>query len=119
MTIGRGIHHFAKSIIPNPVWRRMSAVRDSRQFYNHYFKRQIDTIFPIVLATGETHNFTYNLTDRNLLYLTETIACITKRPPNEIAAYIEEGITNQDIHTAQPRQRPIHASIRDRRLVVA
>ncbi len=52
-----------------------------------------------MLATGETHNFTYNLTDRNLLYLAETIACITKRPPKEIAAYIEEGITNQDIHT--------------------
>lgn len=106
MTIRGGIHQFAKSIIPNPVWRRMSAVRNSRRLYNYYFKRQIDTIFPIVLATGETHNFTYDLTDRNLLYLAETIACITKHPPNEIAAYIEEGITDQEIYTRAAKATP-------------
>jgi predicted O-methyltransferase YrrM len=84
------IRSIVKGLIPRPVLRRVSALRASRRFYDFYFRPRTSSIFSVVLATGETHNFTYELTERNLLYLAETIACVTQKPSLEIEGYIEE-----------------------------
>lgn len=91
------IYRVAKKLLPYKVRRRLVALRDARQFYNFYFKRQASSILPILLATGETHNFTYDLTDKNIRYLAETIACATRISSIEIAAYIDEAIADDDL----------------------
>src|SRR4051794_7611769 len=56
----------------------------ARQFYEMYFKPKVDSIYPVLRATHETHNFTYDLTDRSLWYLADTIACALNKPRAEI-----------------------------------
>jgi len=69
-------------------------------FYEHYFKQKVDSIYPLVRATHEIHNFTYDLTDRNLWYLADTIACALDKPREEIERYIEEAKTDREINAA-------------------
>jgi predicted O-methyltransferase YrrM len=88
---------FAKKVVPSGVWRRLSAMRSAREFYNIYYKPQVDAIFRKLLETGERSNFTYDVTDRNLRYLVEMIACVTRTPPGEIAAYVQEARDDNDL----------------------
>jgi predicted O-methyltransferase YrrM len=67
------------------------------RFYDVYFKQQVSAIHPILVATGETHNFTYDLTGANLRYLAEMVACVTHLPASQIETYINEAITDQDL----------------------
>ncbi len=78
--------------IPVRLRRRISAPLDAVRFFKTYLGRQTATILPILLATGETHNFTYDLTEKNLRYLAETIAVVTGKAPTDIAGYIDEAI---------------------------
>ena len=80
----------AKSIIPGSLWRYLSARKHARTMRAAYFDKQTKAIFKTILTTGETHNFTYDLTHANKLYLSETIACVTRRPTLEIASYVDE-----------------------------
>src|ERR1700704_4891946 len=91
------IYRVAKRLLPHTVRRHLRAWQNARQFYNFYFKRQTSSILPILLATGETHNFTYDLTDKNLCYLAETIGCATRTASSQIAAYIDQAIADDDL----------------------
>jgi hypothetical protein len=62
-----------------------------------YLKRRSRSVLPTVMATGETHNFTYDLTERNLRYLVEMIAVATGRAPNLIEQYILEAINDREL----------------------
>jgi len=70
------------------------------QFYEIYFKPKVDSIYPVLRATHETHNFTYDLTDRSLWYLADTIACALNKPREEIERYIEEARSDREINAA-------------------
>jgi predicted O-methyltransferase YrrM len=111
---------FIKSTLPAPLWKRLLARRAKRHVYNEYFRRTIEAIHPILLTTGETHNFTYDLTDRSLQYMVETIAAAIGRPRAEITSYVEEAISDSDLRahatTASLAQRPDIRSPFGRRL---
>ena len=90
MTIATKLRRFVKMALPSAIQRHLLARRNARRFYKHYFGAQISMILPTLLTTGEMHNFTFDITERNIKYLTETIACVTQLPSREILGYIEE-----------------------------
>lgn len=98
MGVMKLLRRLAKSILPAQVQWRIRAARQSKQFYQFYFARQVEAIRSTVTATGETHNFTYDLSERNLRYLTETIACATGQPAAQIENYITEAIEDQALN---------------------
>jgi hypothetical protein len=51
----------------------------------------------VLLQTGETHNFTYDLTDTNLRYMAEAIAVATNKPTIEIEQFIREAINDKEL----------------------
>lgn len=73
---------------------RIRLSRDADRLLEAYYGPQTRSVKPTVLATGEAHNFTYDLKDRNLRYLAETVACATGHPPAEIEDYINEGVSD-------------------------
>ncbi len=91
------LKQFIKSAMPAPLWKRLSARRARRHLYDRYFRDAVEAIHPTLLSTGETHNFTYDLTDRSLQYMVETIACATGRTRGEITGYVEEAIADGDL----------------------
>jgi hypothetical protein len=84
-----------KPFVPGPVRHRISLSRSARRLREFYFGRQLRALKPIIFETGETHNFTYDLTDENLRYLAEMIAVATGRPATEIEAYIAEALDDR------------------------
>ena len=111
MTINSAIHALAKAVIPSPIWQRMKekkALRIRKEFisghvtrvYDQYFRPSVERIFPVMFASGELHNFTYDLTDGNLAYLAEILSFATGRPWQELTAYIVEAMDDQDLRKA-------------------
>src|SRR5258705_1271438 len=95
-----GLHSFAKAVTPGPVWRAMAEAKAKRlyaklertkaaEFYRAYFAPKVESIYSTVQTTGELHNFTYDLTERNLGYLIETISCALGKSREEITRYIQ------------------------------
>jgi hypothetical protein len=97
MTLASKLRCFVKMVLPGAVQRHILARRNARRFYKRYFGPHVSTILPTLLATGEMHNFTFDITERNIKYLRETIACVTQRPSAEIAGYIEEALNDRDL----------------------
>lgn len=118
-------HGFAKAVTPAPIWRAMKQAKARKKeaearrneraraaeyaelertkaadFYRAYFAPKVESIYSTVQATGEFHNFTYELTERNLGYLVETISCALGRPREEIAGFIQEAQTDTEINAA-------------------
>ena len=89
------------------MWHSLSAVkqylalvRAVPRLRRTYYGPQLAAIRPVVMASRETSDFTYDLTARNLLYLAELVACVTRRPPAEIAAYIAEAMADAALNAA-------------------
>ncbi len=80
--------------VPAPLRRRILTPVHAIRFFNTYFRRQTMAILPTLISTRETHNFTYDLTERNFRYLSEMIAIVTQKKPEEIAGYIDEAIAD-------------------------
>lgn len=59
-------------------------------FASSYFNRKYLQIFKWGFASNENNNFTYDLTDENLLYLAHTIGIVLNKRPEEIKIYIDE-----------------------------
>ena len=106
-----GLHSFAKAVTPGPLWRAMAEAKARRiyaklertkaaDFYRAYFAPKVESIYSTIQATGELHNFTYDLTERNLGYLVETISCALGRPREEITGYIREAQGDAEINAA-------------------
>jgi predicted O-methyltransferase YrrM len=83
-----------KMLVPASLRRRVGLTRSAKHLFEVYYGAKVRAITPTVLATGETHNFTYDLSDRSLRYLAETIACVTVRQPAQIECYINEAIAD-------------------------
>ena len=82
-------------LVPEALWRHARLSKAAKELRNIYYGPQLRALKPVVLVTGETHNFTYDLTEDNLRYLAEMVAVATKRPAAEIASYIEEAISDK------------------------
>jgi predicted O-methyltransferase YrrM len=98
MSIYTAVHGFAKATMPEPMWRLLRDAAAARRCYRTYFRRHVRGIFPTIRVTGERDNFTYELTDRCLCYLVETLSCALKKPGEEIEAYIREVTENPDLN---------------------
>lgn len=59
-------------------------------FASSYFNRKYWQIFKWGFTSNESSNFTYELTDENLLYLAHTVAIVLNKPTEEILGYINE-----------------------------
>ena len=65
-----------KSLIPapvlrhviRPVLRHLELSRAAKVLRKFYFEKQLSQLKPILFESGETHNFTYDLTDENIRY---------------------------------------------------
>ena len=88
------LRRLMKSLLPAPALRRIQLGRAAHALFETYYGRKVRAIRPTVLATGETHNFTYDLCERNLRYLAETIAIATGLSPSQAEAYICEGMND-------------------------
>lgn len=78
--------------------RERWARAENERLYNAYLKPLVDGLYPSILATGEVHNFTYDLTPLSLMYLADTIGAALGRPAPEVERYIQEAIADTDIN---------------------
>ncbi|HKU53850.1 MAG TPA: class I SAM-dependent methyltransferase [Rhizomicrobium sp.] len=88
-----------KPLIPRCVKRYIKLSKAAKTLREVYYGRQLKALKPTIFATGETHNFTYDLTDENLRYLAETIAVATNKRPAEIETFIEEAINDTGLRS--------------------
>jgi len=101
----RATKKIIKSLIPKPVLRHIirpvlrhiELSKQAKALRNFYFGRQLSKLKPILRESGETHNFTYDLTDENLRYLAEVVAVATNKPPIEIEGFILEAINDREL----------------------
>src|SRR5436190_7273437 len=91
------IKKIIKPFIPRSLRRRIQLSRTADSLRDFYFGRQLKMLKPVIYETGETHNFTYDLTDQNLRYLAEMLAVATGKPPAQIQGYIEEAAGDQEL----------------------
>jgi predicted O-methyltransferase YrrM len=99
------LRNLAKALIPAPLrhWLRVNILwrakreRLIRQVRKG-FRQTSRLVGKTIRRTGETNNFTYDLTARNLRYLSEMIAVATRKPAAEIRSYIEEAIADRALH---------------------
>ena len=93
----RAIKKIIKPLIPAALLRRIRLAKSAKTLREFYFGRQLGMLKPLMFQTGETHNFTYDLTDQNLRYLAEMIAIATQKSPAEIEGYIEEAQNDREL----------------------
>src|SRR5687768_12772725 len=73
--------------------KRSGAVRTIRfapRFFKSYYARKVSLLISQTYASTELSNFTYDLTERNLLYLAHTVSVVTGAEPALVRSYIEE-----------------------------
>jgi predicted O-methyltransferase YrrM len=87
----------AKAVLPRAIQKRLRLSWEAKRFKEFYFGEQLRTIKPLLRQTGETHNFTYDLTAANLLYLAEMIAIATDKSASQIEGYIQEAIDDREL----------------------
>jgi len=85
-------------IIPKPVRRLILDGLGARRLYRSYFRNQVGSIFPTVRKSGEFSNFTYELSERSLAYLVETLSCALDAPREQIAGYIREATEDAELN---------------------
>ena len=71
--------------------------KDREKFALSYFKPSIDRINSWVHESRERTNFTYDLTDTNILYLAHTISAVTGKLFSDVFAYIEEARNDEEL----------------------
>lgn len=59
-----------------------------------YYNKKYPQIFKWVFNSREDANFTYDLTDGNILYLAQTLAVVTGEDRVKIEGYIHEARNN-------------------------
>ena len=86
----RAIRKVVKKLYLSPITNPMRPFYQAMVLANRYFGHRIGTVFAKSFQTGETSNFTYDLTDANLGYLAHVIALVTGEPLNSIRHYLQE-----------------------------
>jgi len=72
-----------------PIYRYIAIPRRAL-FSARYVFSGVPAWLKWIFSSREESNFTYDLTDGNILYLSHLLAVVTKRPAAEAQAYIEE-----------------------------
>jgi hypothetical protein len=62
-----------------------------------FFLRHALKPYVSILKTGEFHNFTYDITPMSMRYLAETIAIALSLPVEQIEAYIQEPLNDEEL----------------------
>ena len=88
-----------KPLLSKGMLRHIRLAIATKTLREFYFGRQLRAIKPIIFATGETHNFTYDLTDENLRYMAEIIGVATGKRAAVIESYIKEAINDAELRT--------------------
>jgi len=72
-----------------------------------YVRRPLAEVAPWLRGSREFTNFTYDLSPRNVAYLTAMVALVADRPHEEIAAYVRELQEDRDVasHVARIARR--------------
>jgi len=94
-----GVKSAIKPLIPKGVLRHIKLTKAAKSLRDFYYGRQLQAIKPIIFATGEVHNFTYDLTDKNLQYMAEIVAVATGKRAAVIESYIREAINDTELRT--------------------
>ena len=102
------IRKLLKPFIPKSVVRDIRLAIAAKKLREFYFGTQLKALKPIMFSTGETHNFTYDLTDDSLLYLAEMIAVATLKRASEIEGYISEAIGDKELRQHFDRLMAMH-----------
>lgn len=102
------VKRFIKTAIPKSILKRIQMSREAGRLKEFYFGNQLRMMFPMLLQSGETHNFTYDLTEANLRYLAEIIAVATGKSPVEIEGYIQEATEDVDLRTYFDNKMAVH-----------
>ena len=106
--MNRTVKRFIKTAMPKSILKRIQMSREAGRLKEFYFGNQLRIMFPMLLQSGETHNFTYDLTEANLRYLAEIIAVATGKSPVEIEGYIQEAIEDVDLRTCFDNRMAVH-----------
>lgn len=77
-------HQFPALRIPKRTWYAMS-----------YFNKKYPQILKWAISSNENANYTYDLTESNILYLASTIAVIAGVDRNQVLTYINEARNDQ------------------------
>jgi predicted O-methyltransferase YrrM len=83
--------------IVGPALRDAKKRRARRRVAFSYFGARLQAIDEWLASSNEVTNFTYDLTELNLAYLTAFIANVTGRTPVEIRAYADELLTDRKL----------------------
>jgi hypothetical protein len=94
--MGRIAEKTKRAIKTWPVFRPALSIWFGTRFSRPFLRRALWPYWSI-LRTGEFHNFTYELTEASLRYLTETVAVASGRPVSEIEGYIHEAMHDKDL----------------------
>ena len=62
----RNIRVLAEAVLPAAMYRRFFVEMHARHLRKNYFGSRSRSVPPAIMASGETHNFTHDLTDKNL-----------------------------------------------------
>src|SRR5690348_15629862 len=98
-----------KSFVPNVLWQALRrrhfekrkeawARSEADRLRDIYFTPNLERLYPSVLATEETHNFTYDLEPMNLMYMADIIGAALGQSSSEVDRYIKEAILDADIN---------------------
>lgn len=104
-TMTSGLHRLVKAIVPSPLFNRvlkpayhsLKAARRAKYFREMYYGAQLRALYPLLRTTGETSNFTYDLTEKNLRNMAEMIAVATGKPASQIEGFIAEAIEDRKL----------------------
>ncbi len=81
------------------ILKRVRAINFLRRVFaaSKYYNYRYSQILSWGVTSKEDTNYTYTLTEMNMLYLANTIAVVTGKTVQEVTAYIEEAANNQEI----------------------
>lgn len=91
---------FIRKMLPTSIRQRLRAhaVRIERlEFALGYFRPSLRRVESWVTESQERTNFTYDLTDTNILYLAHIISAVVDKPVAEIGGYIEEARSDREL----------------------
>lgn len=86
MSLGRESFRWLKRL---PAYRYLAIPRRA-VFGAGYLLRPLPAYLRWIVSSREESNFTYDLTDENLLYLSHFLSVVTGREPEAVTKYIEE-----------------------------
>jgi len=79
--------------------KQIRAINFLRRVFNasKYYNRRYSQILSWGIHSKEDNNYTYPLTEKNILYLANTVAVVTGKTVQEVMKYLEEAENNHEL----------------------